>query len=159
MVTSKNIDDDLTFDRGLPPDSGVVTPIGSDDLQPEPEVDKKLQVLATALETWKPAQTSEPIQRVRNELYVMAVPDVYQLDIEKFVPWYVFDKIVKDTPKDDLVKILYWIACNPSGGADPMADDMRALSLPGVPSDVDEVRNRAAIYGVKLLGRLIGKIQ
>ena len=127
-------------------------------MQPDPEVDSKLQRLAAVLDQWRPGLASDPVQRVRNYLYVAAVPDVFQMDIERFVPWYVFDKITQQVPKDDLPKVLYWIACNPERGADPALDDMRALGLPGLPPDMEEVRNRAAIYGVKLLGRLIGKI-
>ena len=156
-VTVANIDADLVFDRGLPPDSGVVTPIARDDLQPAPEVDAKLQRFAAALNGWLPGKAIDPVQRVRNDLYTAAVPDVFQMDIERWVPWYVFDRIVQETPHDDLVRILYWIACTPDRGANPAVEDMRALGLPGLP-DIEETRNRAAIYGVKLLGRLLGKI-
>jgi hypothetical protein len=157
-VTLENIEDDLVFDRGLPPDTGVVTPIARDDLQPSPDVDEKLQRFGAVLPGWLPAKTIDPVQRVRNTLYAAAVPDVLQLDIERWVPWYVFDQITRQVPKDDLPKILYWIACTPDRGANPAVEDMRALGLPGMPADIEEVRNRAAIYSVKLLGRLLGKI-
>jgi ABC-2 type transporter len=156
-VTRANIDADLVFDRGLPPDSGVVTPIARDDQPPDTEVDEKLQRFGAALAGWLPAKTIDPVQRVRNYLYAAAVPDVFQMDIERWVPWYVFDRVVQEVPKDDLPRILYWIACTPDQGANPAVEDMRALGLPGLP-DIEETRNRAAIYGVKLLGRLIGKI-
>ena len=156
-VTRANIDADLVFDRGLPPDSGVVTPIARDDQPPDTEVDEKLQRFGAALGGWLPGKTIDPVQRVRNYLYAAAVPDVFQMDIERWVPWYVFDRVVQDVPNDDLPRILYWIACTPDQGANPAVEDMRALGLPGLP-DVEETRNRAAIYGVKLLGRLIGKI-
>ena len=149
----------MTFDKGLPPDSGIVTPIARDDQQPDPDVAEKLQKLVDALPRWNPGNVIDPVQKVRNYLYAAAVPDVFQLDVERFVPWYVFDQIVQEIPKDDLVKILYWIACTPDRGADPAAEDMRALGLPGLPGDMEEVRNRAAIYGVKLLGRVLGKIK
>jgi ABC-2 type transport system permease protein len=156
-VTAKNAEDDLDF-RRLPPDSGVVTPIAANDLLPEPEVEQKLLEFARVLTTWLPAKAIDPVQRVRNYLYAMAVPDVFQLDMERFLPWYVFERLAEETPQDDLPKILYWIACTPDRGADPTAEDMRALGLRGVPGDSEEVRNRAAIYAVKLLGRVLGKI-
>jgi len=158
LVTVKNIDDDLVFNRGLPPDTGVVTPIASDDQQAEPETEEKLQRFGAALAGWTPAKAIDPVQRVRNYLYAAAVPDVFQLDMERWVPWYVYDRLMQEIPSGDLTKILYWIACTPDRGADPVAEDMRALTLPGMPADVEEVRNRAAIYGVKLLARLLGKI-
>ena len=156
-VTRANIEADLVFDRGLPPDSGVVTPIARDDQPPETGVDDKLQQFSAALATWLPGKAIDPVQRVRNDLYAAAVPDVFQMDIERWVPWYVFDRLAQDIPSEDLPKILYWIACTPDRGANPTVEDMRALGLPGLP-DIDETRNRAAIYGVKLLGRLLGKI-
>lgn len=157
-VTAKHAEDDIEFGRNLPPDSGVVTPIARDDMQPDPEVEEKLRTFAAALATWLPARAIDPVQRVRNYLYAMAVPDVFQLDMERFIPWYVFDRLIQDTPQEDLPKILYWVACTPDRGADPTAEDMRALGLRGLPGDIEEIRNRAAIYGVKLLGRLLGKI-
>jgi hypothetical protein len=159
LVTLKNIDDDLVFDRGLPPDSGIVTPIARDDEQPDPDVEQKLQTFINGLMQWPAGRSADPIQRVRNYLYAAGVPDVFQMSIERFVPWYVFDAISQQSPQDDLVKILYWIACHPDSGADPTVQDMRALGLPGLPADVEEVRNRAALYGVKLLGRLLGRIK
>jgi ABC-2 type transport system permease protein len=159
LVTLKNIDDDLVFDRGLPPDSGIVTPIARDDEQPDPDVEQKLQTFINGLMQWPAGRSADPIQRVRNYLYAAGVPDVFQMSIERFVPWYVFDAISQQSPQGDLVKILYWIACHPDSGADPAVQDMRALGLPGLPADVEEVRNRAALYGVKLLGRLLGRIK
>jgi len=159
LVTLKNIDDDMVFDRGLPPDSGIVTPIARDDEQPDPDVEQKLQTFINGLMQWNAGRSADPIQRVRNYLYAAGVPDVFQMSIERFVPWYVFDAISQQSPHDDLVKVLYWIACHPDSGADPTVEDMRALGLPGLPADVEEVRNRAALYGVKLLGRLIGRIK
>jgi ABC-2 type transport system permease protein len=157
LVTVASIERDLVFERGLPPDSGVVTPIASDDLLPEAEVDERLRAFGQALDGWLPGEVVDPVQRVRNYLYAAAVPDVFQMDVERWVPWYVFDRIVREVPNDELVKILYWIACTPDRGADPAVEDLRALGMPGLP-DTEETRNRAAIYGVKLLGRLLGRI-
>ena len=39
------------------------------------------------------------------------------------------------------------------------SDRFLVAQLPGLPGDMEEVRNRAAIYGVKLLGRLLGSIK
>ena len=116
-------------------------------------------MFVNGLTQWKPGQSADPIQRVRNYLYAAGVPDVFQMGMERFVPWYIFDAIQQQTPQDDLPKILYWIACHPDAGADPTVQDMRALGLPGLPGDIEEVRNRAALYGVKLLGRVLGRIK
>jgi hypothetical protein len=60
-------------------------------------------------------------------------------------------------PKADLFKVLYWIALHPYEGADAAIDQMQPLGLRNGPSDVEELRNRTAIYAVKLLGRVTGK--
>jgi len=157
-VTMKVIDDDLTFDH-LPPDSGVVTPIAPAFEQPEPEMADKLDAMRLALLTWQPGLVADPVQRTRNFLYVAAVPDVFQMEIERFVPAIVFDQIQQGIPKEDLVKILYWIAIHPYDGDDKAVDELRSLGLGNGPSDIEEVRNRVGIYAVKLLGRLTGKIK
>lgn len=158
QVTLKVIDDDLTFDR-LPPDGGVVTPIAPAFEQPEQDVTDKLETLRVGLVSWPPGKVADPVQRVRNYLYVAAVPDVFQMEIERYVPLIVYDQIEQEIPKDDLIKILYWIAIHPYEGDDKAVDELRSLGLGNGPSDIEEVRNRVGIYAVKLLGRLIGKIK
>jgi len=63
-------------------------------------------------------------------------------------------------PKDQLIKVLYWIATHPSEG------DLSALGeLPAVcldvqpPDDAEMIHERIGIYAMKLLGRLTGKIK
>ena len=159
-VTARDIDQgDLLFDNHLPPDSGVVTPIASNYEQPEDDVVEKLQVIADRIGDWKPGKVADPVQRVRNYLLVMSVPDVLQMQIERFVPVIVFDQIQESVPKGDLIKVLYWIACHPYDGDNQAMKDLPALGITNDPGDMEEVRNRAGIYSVKLLGRLIGKIQ
>jgi hypothetical protein len=81
------------------------------------------------------------------------------MEIERYVPLIVYDQIEQEIPKDDLIKILYWIAIHPYEGDDKAVDELRSLGLGNGPSDIEEVRNRVGIYAVKLLGRLIGKIK
>jgi hypothetical protein len=157
-VTIADVERDLTFDR-LPPDSGVVTPIGGYGQEPDPDVSAELAALAAALPSWPPAQVADPVQRTRNLLFVAAVPDVLQTAIEAYLPSIVFDDIQRRTSRTELIQVLYWIAISPEGGTIPAAEDFLALGFRGVPGDQEELRNRAAIYGVKLLGRLTGHIQ
>ena len=156
-VTPADIERDLVFDR-LPSDKGVVTPIADADEEPDPEVVEELEFVREALPKWAPGKVSDPVQRVRNYLYVAAVPDVFQIPIERFIAQVVFDRLQEDVPKDQLIQILYWIALHPNGGDDAALDQMWALRLGNGPSDTDQVRERAAFYAVKLLGRLTGKI-
>jgi hypothetical protein len=156
-VTLADIDRDLVFDR-LPSDAGIVTPIAPDDEDPDPDTGDHLQYIREMLPSWQPGKVADPVQRVRNILYVAAVPDVLQLPIERFAPHAVFDRLQEDIPKDQLIKILYWIALHPTDGDDKAVDELWALKFSNDPVDLEQTRERAAIYAVKLLGRLLGKL-
>jgi len=155
-VTAADIDRDFIFTR-LPPDEGVVTPIAPPDEVPAQEVLDELEGIRAALPTWKPGKVEDPVQRARNLLYVAAVPDIFQLPMERYVPQLVFDQLLQDIPKDDLIKILYWIGMHPMDGTDAAVDQLRPLGLGNGPSDAEQLRERTAIYAVKLLGRITGR--
>jgi hypothetical protein len=153
-----DIERDLIFTR-LPPDEGVVTPIARSDEEPDDQTSAQLERMRLALPTWEPGKVQDPVQRVRNFLYVAAVPDVFQMtDLEKFVPYVVYDQIQQDVPKEDLIKILYWIALHPFEGDDKAVDQLRPLGLFNGPADMQTTRDRLSVYAVKLLGRITGKI-
>jgi hypothetical protein len=154
-----DIDRDLIFTR-LPPDEGVVTPIARLDEEPDPSIAAQLDKLQSALPGWAPGKVQDPVQRVRNLLYVAAVPDVFQMtDLERFIPLIVYDYIQAEIPRDDLIKILYWIALHPFDGDDKAVDELRPLGLNNGPADMDTTRDRLSVYAVKLLGRISGKIK
>jgi hypothetical protein len=152
-----DIDRDLVFDR-LPSDSGIVTPIAPDDEEPDPDTADHLQYIREMLPSWQPGKVADPVQRVRNILYVAAEPDVLQMPIERFAPQAVYERLQQDIPKDQLIKVLYWIALHPTDGDDKALDELWALRFPNGAVDVEQTRERAAIYAVKLLGRLLGKL-
>ena len=156
-VTMAHIERDLRFDR-LPPDNGVVTPIAPDNEEPDTDLANHLDFMASTLIQWAPAQVPDPVQRVRNVLFLAAVPDVFQMEpLERFVPWVVFEHLRGNIPPDDLPRILYWIAMHPSEGDDSAVDELRAFKLGNGPSDIEQARERAALYAVKLLGRITGQ--
>jgi outer membrane biosynthesis protein TonB len=159
QVTMADIDRDLIFTR-LPPDEGVVTPIARSDEEPDERIAAQLDKLQAALPAWAPGKVADPVQRVRNFLYVAAVPDVFQMtDLEKFIPLVVYEHIQLEIPRDDLIKILYWIAIHPFDGDDKAVDDLRPLGLYNGPADMETTRDRLSVYAVKLLGRVTGKIK
>lgn len=143
----------------LPPDGGIVAPIARPGLDPPAEMLGQIQALSAALPAWEPGKVADPVQRVRNLLYVAAVPDLLQAEIlESYVPLVVFDRLRQDIPKDDLIRILFWVAMHPSGGDDAAANQLGPLGLGNAPPDRESVRERVTFYSLKLLGRLIGKI-
>ena len=158
-VTPQDIEANLSFDN-LPPDEGVVTPIAPAGEAPDPYVATRLKTVRALLPVWGPGQVADPVQRVRNYLYVAAVPDLFQMEeLEPYLPLLVFEHLQRTVPRGELVKILYWIALHPGAGNDAAADELRAVGVDsGGPSDIEELRSRTAVYAVKLLGRLLGKI-
>jgi hypothetical protein len=157
-VTVADIERDLVFDR-LPPDGGVVTPIAEAGMYPDQDVADRLAGLAEILVAWLPGHVADPVQRTRNLLFVTAVVDVAQMPEEPFLPEIVYGEIRQRMSSTDLLKVLYWIAVHPDQGTIPTAAEFRSLGLQQVSPDSEELRNRAAIYGVKLLGRLTGHIR
>jgi ABC-type transport system involved in cytochrome c biogenesis permease component len=157
-VTLEQIDRDLVFDR-LPADSGIVTPIAPDDEEPDPDVATDLEFVREHLPQWQPGKVADPVQRARNYLYVAAVPDVFQLPIERYIARVVFDRMQEDIPKDQLIQALYWIALHPADGDETAVDQLWALHLGNGRPDMLQARDRVALYAVKLLGRLTGHIK
>jgi hypothetical protein len=157
-VTAGDIDDSLF--RDLPPDEDVVAPVAAPGEVPYQDVQKQVDCIRAKLPDWGPARVSDPVQRVRNILYVAVVPDIYQMEMERWVPLAVFDRLKKDVPKDQLVKQLYWIVKHPGEGDLSAMDQLAGACLKTVaPTDVAQVRQRTAIYAAKLLGRLTGRIK
>jgi ABC-type transport system involved in cytochrome c biogenesis permease component len=157
-VTAANITDGLF--QGLPPDEGVVSPIAASDEAVAPDWADQLSCMRTLLPQWAPARVADPVQRARNLLYVAAVPDVLQLDLERFTPLVIFARLQGDFPRDQLEKILYWIATHPNEGDDSASGQLRAICLDiSGTDDTDQLRERTRYYALKLLGRLTGRIQ
>ena len=156
-MTEEDIYAALRFDQ-LPPDEGIITPIASAADRPDSNTAESVGYLAQALPDWAPGSLPDPVQRVRNLLYVAAVPDLLQMDVERYVPAVIFARLQTEIPSSTLIKILYWIAVHPFDGDDQAAADLSLLGLPRSSVDSAEMRARAAVYGVKLLGRLVGRI-
>ena len=156
-VSERDITADLTFDR-LPPDDGIITPIALPNQQPDAATAAILQTLASGLDMWAPAAASDPVQRARNLLYVAAVADLLQIDVERYAPRVIFERLQRDTDRLTLERILYWIALHPFDGDDAAVADVPMLGLAEPAATAEDVRGRAAVYGVKLLGRLLGRL-
>jgi ABC-type polysaccharide/polyol phosphate export permease len=153
QVAQKDIDG-VAFDR-LPRDNGVVAPIAADDESADAPTVEQVEQLRAALEHWGPGKVADPVQRVRNLLYVASICDVFRIyPLERFVPIAVFDQINAVSASMDLPKILYFIALHPDSGGDSAARQIHLLGLPDAPADTRLLRNRNMLYAFKLLGRL-----
>ena len=156
-VTRADIDRDLTFDH-LPPDEGIVARSRHRMKNRRRKWSSRSRGSGPALPNWAPAKVTDTVQRVRNILYIAAVPDVLQTELERFAPHLVFEQLEDGIPKQDLEKVLYWIALHPMDGDDSAIDQLPALGFESRAVDVEQARERVALYAVKLLGRLTGAI-
>ena len=156
-VTSRDFSG-VAFAR-QPPDGGLIAPIASVDEEPDPLVAARLTRIQSALASWPPAQAGDAVQRVRNVLYVAALPDLLQMgDVERFLPQIVFDHLKGHVPYEDLKRILYWVATHPGEGDDSALGHLDALGLPNGTGPSGPVRVRVMLYAFKLLGRMTGDI-
>ena len=128
------------------------------DESPGPEVIKQLVRIRRGLSEWPGAKAADPVERVRNYLYIAAVPDVFQIPLERHVPLLVFDRLQEEFPEEDLVRLLYWVARHPSDGDSAAVPQMHGLGLGSGPGNVEQARERVSFYALKLLGRLTGRI-
>lgn len=138
----------------VPPDEGVVAPIAPEGEEPQAEFADLVYDVEESLPAWAPARVADPVQRARNLLYVAAVPDALQLPTEAYMPAVVFDALIMEFPREDLLKILAWIALNPLGGEDSAVGRVGELGIAGSVY-TDLARERAYYYAVKLLVRQI----
>ncbi|MBI4624408.1 MAG: ABC transporter permease [Verrucomicrobia bacterium] len=155
-VTIDNIN---ALDYRLPPDRGIVTPMAGPGDEPDEETQKQLDDIRAKLPRWKPGQADDIVQRVRNHLYVAAVPDAVQMQIERYVPAIVFERLQETIPRDQLAKILCWIALHPGEGDDSTIDELSELDIPPFSVNVDLARERSYYYAIKFVGRLTGRIR
>ena len=156
-VTPAHIDE-VMFER-LPADSGVVAPIAPAGEALDPDIAEELDEVRMRLVTWPPGRVADPVQRVRNLLYVAAVPDVFQLPVERYLPHVVFEHLQAEVPAADLSRILFWVATHAGEGDDSALDELRSAGLRvSGPSDVESARERVMLYALKLLGRVTGRI-
>lgn len=158
-VTAEDIERDVYFQH-LPPDAGLVAPIARLSDRHDTFVVEHLDCIEAMLGDWDPAHHADPVQRVRNLLYVAAAPDMLQMQqIESVVPLVVFDWMEREIPPAHLPGLLYWVALHPYDGDDSAAGQLHGACLEiDPPEDRELLRYRAGMYAAKLLGRVTGRI-
>jgi len=142
------------YDR-LPPDDGVVSPFAESSAGASPDVVEWVEFIRVRLPLWEPGKVEDPVQRVRNYLYVLAIPDVAQLPIENNLPVVVFDYLKQSTvPETDLPKLLAWIVMHPDDGDMSAVSELYRLGIETAQPANQEVRRRTINYAMKFLYRL-----
>jgi ABC-type transport system involved in cytochrome c biogenesis permease component len=143
------------LDYDLPPDVGIVAPMAPPDQTPDDWARPQLENVRIMLPYWVPSKGPDALTRVRNALYVAAVPDAAQVPTEAFVPGVVLNYLELTYPKDDLIKMLTWIALHPDeGNAILTTSD---LGLKAAVRDPMLVKDRAHYYAIKFVARLTNR--
>lgn len=143
--------------EGLPPDEGSVAPIAPEKEEVYPDFADTLVKVGDQLQKWAPGKVADPVQRVRNLIYVAGTVDEERHPLERFMPGVILEILKQDFRDEQLAQILAWIAKNPDQGDDAAIDDMDSLGLQmGMPNK-DEVRMRTYFYALKFLHRIITK--
>ena len=151
-LTMKDVE---SLDYDLPPDVGVVAPMAPDDQPPDDWVQPQLENVRIMLPYWVPSKGSDSLTRVRHALYVAAVPDSAQVPTEAYVPQVVLNYLEATYPKEDLIKMLTWIAQNPNEGNAILTT--ADLGLKAGVHDPSLVKERAYYYAIKFVARLTNR--
>jgi hypothetical protein len=140
------------LDYRVPPDHGVVSPFAPAEDEPADFTAAEVTAVREKLPDWPPGLDGDEVQRVRNLLYVAAVPDAIQMPVESYLPAVVLEHLMGLYPKEKLVKILTYIVLNPVDGT--VIDDISDLGIQGAAGDPMVVRERAYLYAIKFIVRL-----
>ncbi len=142
----------------LPGDKGVEAPLASIDEDVDQDTAAEVAQISKNLPKWSYyAKEPDPVQRARNVLYVAVIPDAAKWTSERSVPWAVYDRLTADYTKDDLIKILTWIALHPTEGSVEAAEDFQSVGPPLNPPSEQELRLRTMWYATKFVAELLGK--
>ena len=141
----------------MPPDDGNISPIAGEDEKPVGLSDRLVKLVETTLPTWAPGHVEDPVQRVRNHLFLLGAPDYAQSVAERFLPAAVLRYLLTQFPEDQLAQILCWIALHPDEGTDTVLDDKIFRDLSVSPKlERPEIRLRTYYYAVKLNRWVVG---
>lgn len=143
------------LDYDLPPDVGVVAPMAPPDQEPDEWVRPQLENVRIMLPYWVPSKGPDAVTRVRYALYVAAVPDAAQVPTEPYVPQVVLNYLELTYPKEDLIKMLTWIALHPNEGNAILSTS--DLGLKAGARDPMLVKERAYYYAVKFVAKLTNR--
>jgi hypothetical protein len=143
------------LDYRVPPDHGIVAPLAAADEEPDEFLKEQIDKVRAKIPTWSPGTDGDALYCIRNLLCIAAVPDAIQMPVERYLPRVVYQYLLDTYPREDLTKILTYIALHPLEG--PVLDDISELGVEGAAGDPMLVRERAYFYAIKYVARLTGK--
>lgn len=140
----------------LPPDTGLIAPIAAVTEEIGDAALSQVDAIERKLVDWQPGRVANPVQRVRNLLYVAAIPDILQMEqVERVLPLIIERRLRSDFTSKELAQLLFWIALHPNDGSDEAMAQMDPLGLPDLAAARVPARTRTMIYAFKLLGRTL----
>jgi hypothetical protein len=151
-ITSADV---AALDYRVPPDTGVVAPWAGPDEVPDDYAQQHIDRVGRGLPAWPPGRMPDDLESVRHLLCVAAVPDVLQLPSERFLGQVVLDHLRERYRRDQLVKMLAWIALHPEQGT--VLTEVNSLGIPGEVGQEAVVRERCHFYAIKAIARLTGR--
>ena len=86
---------------------------------------------------------------------VCAMADIGRSDFEGETAFVIFARLRESVPDDELARAAAWVALKPDEGK--AVTTAPALNMENNLAEAD-VRERAALYAKKLLGRVLGKL-
>lgn len=142
----------------VPPDNGNETPIAPADEAPDLSTQADLNVVAANLKTWAPGKVADPVQRVRNLMYVASTTDQAKMPLERHLPYLIMDTLRAQFQDEELEQILCWIANHPAEGDHSAVFRLDELGLLFNVNDWDvpEIRRRNEWYSIKFVWWLLG---
>lgn len=143
---------DITFEN-LPEDDGIYTPIAPP--RGSRRVPPRIEEMIRLLPGWRPGNTEEVGQNVRNLVALAAIADIGQDRSEAEIGRLIYEQLQTVTTPADLRRALGWIVLHPDDGR--IVTSAPELALRGE-MNPDIVRERSAWYARKYLGRVLGRI-
>jgi ABC-type transport system involved in cytochrome c biogenesis permease component len=142
----------------VPPDNGNETPIAPADEAPDDNVQADLNAVANALKNWAPGKVADPVQRVRNLMYVASAVDQAKATMERHLPYVIMNQLRSQFEDRELTQILCWIANHPAEGEHSVLFRLDELGLLFNVNDWDvpEIRRRNEWYSIKFVWWLLG---
>ncbi len=138
----------------VPEDRGVITPFAAaiSDVGVDPYIIEQRQSLRLNLENLPAARQTDPKLLVSHLLCVAALADICRSSFEAEAPVMILELLKTRVPADTLTAIL-------AGYARDAASITLITEVPALryASSEDQVRERANIYAIKMLGRLLGR--